>query len=181
MKTKIILLVVLAVILAVIGVFWRDAVDKLKADGYMAYTPAEAEQLAYSKCSQCHNSERIAKYCLRCGPPLIVVVHNMKSLIRLEREKGRHGLESYTDSQAVAIAQVWNALVGNWEYTWRKQDLVKLLEGDQALLKLLDTPLEQRPIEVALAGKTAPGAYKEVQTPETPQQQSPAQQGQPKQ
>lgn len=172
MKKKIILLVVLAVVLAVVGVFWRDAVDKLKSGGYMAYTPAEAELLAYSKCSQCHNTERIAKYCLRCGPPLIVVVHNMKSLIRLAREKGRHGLEGYTDSQAVAIAQVWNAQVGNWEYTWRKQDLVKLLEGDKALLKLLDTPLKQRPIEVALAGKSAPGAYKEVQTPETPPQQN---------
>ncbi|MBI5587058.1 MAG: hypothetical protein HY889_01675 [Deltaproteobacteria bacterium] len=165
MKTKIIILVGLAVLLAFAGVFWRDALEKLKADGYMAYTPAEAEALAYTKCGQCHNTDRIAKYCMRCGPPLIVVVHNMKSLIRLEREKGRHGLESYTDAQAVAIAQVWNAQVGNWEDTWRAKDLAKLLEGDKALLKLLDTPVKQRPIEAALAGRTAPGAYKEEHTP----------------
>lgn len=168
MKTKIIILIALAVVLAFIGVFWRDALSRLKADGYVAYTTSEAETLAYTKCGQCHSAERIAKYCLRCGPPLIVVVHNMKALIRMEREKGRHGIEGYTDAQAVAIAQVWNALVGNWEYTWRKQDLVKLLEDDQALLKLLDTPVKERPIEVALAGKTAPGAYKEEQTPELP-------------
>jgi len=173
MKTKAIILVVIAVALAFVGVFWRDAVDRLKADGYMAYSPAEAEVLAYSKCSQCHNSERIAKYCLRCGPPLIVVVHNMKSLIQIERDKGRRGIEHYTDAQAVVIAQVWNALVGNWEDTWRKKDLEKLLEGDKALLKLLDTPVKQRPIETALAGKAAPGAYKEVQTPESPPQAHP--------
>lgn len=168
MKIKIIILVVLAVVLAFAGVFWRDALEKLKADGYMAYTPAEAQVLAYTKCGQCHDTDRIAKYCMRCGPPLIVVVHNMKALIRVEREKGRHGMESYTDAQAVAIAQVWNALVGNWEDTWRKQDLVKLLEGDEALIKLLETPVKQRAIEVALTGKTASGAYKEAQMPESP-------------
>lgn len=175
MKTKIIILVALAVVLAFAGVFWRDALSRLKAGGYMAYTPAEAQTLAYSKCGQCHDTERIAKYCMRCGPPLIVVVHNMKALIRMEREKGRRGIEGYTDAQAVAIAEVWNALVGNWEYTWRKQDLVKLLEDDKALLKLLDTPVKERPIEVALAGKTASGAYKEEQTPELPgPQESPS-------
>lgn len=168
MKTKLIILVGLAAVLIVAGVFWGTAVGRLKAQGYIAYTPAEAEALAYTKCGQCHNTEKIAKYCMRCGPPLIVVVHNMRSLINLERERGRHGLESYTDAQAVAIAQVWNAQVGNWEYTWRKQDIAKLLEGDNALLKLLDMPVNERPIEVALAGKTAPGAYKEEQAPMNP-------------
>lgn len=161
-------MVVLAVVLAFAGVFWRDAVEKLKADGYMAYTPAEAQVLAYTKCGQCHDTDRIAKYCMRCGPPLIVVVHNMKAVIGAERAKGRHGMEGYTDAQAVAIAQVWNALVGNWEDTWRRQDLVKLLEGDVALIKLLDTPVKQRAIEAALAGKTASGAYKEAQMPQSP-------------
>ncbi len=140
--------------------FWDRAIAELKAQGYIPYTPSEAQALAVTKCSQCHSTERISKYCFRCGPPLIVVVHNMRTLIRLERAKGKKGIEDYTDAQAVAIAQVWNALVGNWEDTWRRQDIVKLLEGDKALLELLDTPIEERHIEVALSGKMAPGAYR---------------------
>ncbi len=150
------------------ALFWDSAVARLKAEGLLSYTPEEAQELAFTKCSQCHSSERVSKYCFRCGPPLIVVVHNMKTLIELERKRGKKSIESFTDAQAVAIAQVWNALVGNWEDTWRRKDIIKLLEGDEALLKLLDTPVSERPIESALSGKHAPGAYKEIQEPMTP-------------
>jgi hypothetical protein len=65
-----------------------------------------------------------------------------------------------TDAEAVAITQVWNALVGNWEKYWRKQDLLKLLQDDRALIDLLNTPLEERKLEIALEGKKAAGAYR---------------------
>ncbi|MCP4041179.1 MAG: hypothetical protein GY731_04365, partial [Gammaproteobacteria bacterium] len=47
---------------------------------------------------------------------------------------------------------------------WRKQDIRKLLQGDDALLRLAETSLEERPIEWALKDKTAPGSYKEIQS-----------------
>ncbi|HHL39709.1 MAG TPA: hypothetical protein ENJ37_04325 [Deltaproteobacteria bacterium] len=152
-----------AVAAVAVLVFYGDAVlGRLKADGYLPYTAEEAQVLAYDLCSQCHSTEKITKYCSRCGPPIIVVVHNMKTITRLDQGRGKR-VENMTDAQAVAIAQVWNALVGNWEDTWRRKDIVKLLEGDEALLELLDTPPDSRPIESALREKTAPGAYKEVQ------------------
>ncbi len=67
-----------------------------------------------------------------------------------------------SDSELVAITQVWNALVGNWEADWREQDLVKMLQGDVAMIALAKTPLDKRPIEIALKGKKAPGAYREI-------------------
>jgi hypothetical protein len=60
--------------------------------------------------------------------------------------------------------QVWNALVGNWEGEWRQQDIKRMLGGDLALIHLLETARDKRPIEVALRDKTAPGSYKEVQS-----------------
>ncbi len=167
-KKKLLLIIAgsVAALLVVLGlIFWDTAVAKLKAQGILKYTPQEAQELAFTLCSQCHSSERVSKYCFRCGPPLIVVVHNMRTMIEAEKRRGKKNLESFTDAQAVAIAQVWNALVGNWEDTWRRKDLIKLLQGDEALLKLLDTPISERPIEVALSGEHAPGAYKEIQGP----------------
>lgn len=158
---KLTIILGLAAALALTGIFWKDAVGRLKAGGYVRYTPEEAQALAYKKCSQCHNTDRIAKYCMRCGPPLAVVVHNMKTLVRLDKERGKP-VEPYTDAQAVAIAEVWNAEVGNWEDAWRMQDLVRLLEGDRALIKLIETPVKERRIETALAGRSAPGVYKEI-------------------
>ena len=60
-------------------------------------------------------------------------------------------ISDITDSQAVAIVQVWNGTIGNWEKGWKKEDLERLLEGNQALLKLLNTPVEQRKIEKAIS------------------------------
>lgn len=51
--------------------------------------------------------------------------------------------------------------MGNWEGTWRDEDLKKLLENDASLIKLLDTPVKKHKIETALRGKTAGGVYKE--------------------
>lgn len=163
MKLKLIILSCLAVIVIAAVVFRTAALGTLKAKGYLSYTPAEAQVLAYDMCSQCHDTEKIVKYCSRCGPPIIVVVHNMKTLTQLDMDRGKSDLVNLTDAQSVAIAQVWNAMVGNWEDTWRKKDIIKLLEEDKALIKLADTPVDERPIEAALKGEAAPGAYKEVQ------------------
>jgi hypothetical protein len=61
----------------------------------------------------------------------------------------------------IAITQVWNGLVGNWEPDWGNKDINKLLQGDQALIRLAETPVDQRPIEMALKNKRAPGSHKE--------------------
>lgn len=66
-----------------------------------------------------------------------------------------------SDAEAIAITQVWNGLVGNWEPDWGSKDVRKLLQGDQALIRLAETPLNERPIEMALKNKQAPGAIKE--------------------
>lgn len=145
------------------GGLWSKALGMLKASGYISYTPVEAQELAYTRCVLCHPIDKVTKYCMRCGPPFVVVVHNMKKLISLERGKpGREFLKGMTDAEAVVITQVWNVLVGNWEDTWREQDLIKLLEGDKAQIRLLETPVKERQIEVALRGKRAPGAYEET-------------------
>ncbi len=145
------------------GSYGGRALDKAKSLGYIEYPPKEAEQLAVVRCSQCHSLDKVTKYCFRCGPPLIVVVHNMKAFVTLWQKKfPEQQVPALTDAEAVAIAQVWSALIGNWEDGWNKNDLIKLLENDKALLKLLDTPIKVRKIEAALAGKSAPGTYKEV-------------------
>ena len=138
------------------------ALQGLKLRGYLSYTPDEALELAYDRCTTCHSGEKILKYCSRCGPPFIVVVHYMKKYIELEEAKDV-GVRRLTDAEAVAITQVWNAIVGNWEGDWRNQDLVKLLADDEALVELLEVPVRARPIESALEGKSAPGSYRKEQ------------------
>jgi hypothetical protein len=159
-------LVVLSILLiagAVISWAYRyKIVSHLKSSGYLEYTPDEAVTLAYSKCGSCHSLDKVTKYCFRCGPPFIVVVHNMKTLIDKERGKpGKEGLPVITDAESVVIAQVWNALIGNWEEGWRKEDLKRLIKGDDSLIKLLDMPPFERKIEAALYKKSVPGAHKE--------------------
>ena len=133
---------------------------RLKSAGYMEYSPEEAVKLAYQRCTTCHNEEKMLKYCSRCGPPFIVVVHYMKRYIDIAQQKGAVDVKQLTDAEAVAITQVWNAMVGNWEGDWRKEDLKRLLNNDEALVRLLEVPVEKRPIEKALKDKAAPGAYK---------------------
>ncbi len=133
---------------------------ELKARGYLEYTPQEAMELAYARCTTCHNEEKMIKYCSRCGPPFIVVVHYMKKYIDIAQKKGAMDVKQLTDAEAIAITQVWNAVVGNWEGDWRKKDIKRLLENDEALARFLDVPVKDRKIESALKGKTAPGAYK---------------------
>ena len=67
----------------------------------------------------------------------------------------------FSDAEAVAITQAWNGLVGNWEPDWGSKDVNKLLQGDLALIRLANTPVNERPIEWALKTKQAPGAHKE--------------------
>ena len=137
-----------------------NIIKEVKARGYIAYTPEEATELAYQRCSVCHTEEKILKYCTRCGPPFIVVTHNMRRYIELSNAQDKDlNLRQFTDAEIVAISQVWNALVGNWESDWPLKDLRKLLDGDAALIRLLDTPVQYRNIEAALEGKKAPGAY----------------------
>ncbi len=134
--------------------------SEAKYRGYLSYTPDEAITLAYSRCTTCHNAEKILKYCSRCGPPFIVVSHSMKKYTELMNLKGGN-FKQFSDAESVAITQVWNGLVGNWEPDWGSKDIHKLLQGDQALIRLAETPLTARPIELALKNKHAPGSHKE--------------------
>ena len=129
-------------------------ISEAKAEGYVAYTPAEAYALANRICTQCHSTERIKKYCMRCGPPFIVLVPHMQTFIQNYRvSKPGLKIENITENQAVVIVQVWNALVGNWEGDFREGDILKLL-GDYEILKALyKVPVEKRDIEMALMGR----------------------------
>ena len=162
MKAKKYLIASIIFLATVLLIAWlsKDTIlSEMKSKGYLEYTPDEAISLAYSKCSGCHNSAQITNYCFRCGPPFIVVVRNMRELLALEKSKpGREGLPDISDTDAVAIVQVWNALIGNWEEGWRKEDLITMLKGDTALIDLVSVPPSERRIEAALFGKKVPGA-----------------------
>ena len=137
-----------------------EIIQEAKAMGYIAFTPEEATVLAYERCSACHTEDKMLKYCTRCGPPFIVVTHTMRKYIDITNAQNKDlNIEQFTDAEIVAITQAWNALIGNWENDWPKKDIRKLLDGDAALIRLLDTPVKNRPIEAALKGKSAPGVY----------------------
>lgn len=126
-------------------------IREAKAEGYVAYTPMEAYALANRICTQCHGAERIKRYCMRCGPPFIVLVPHMQTFIQNYRvAKPGLKIENITESQAAVIVQVWNATVGNWEKDFREADIMKML-GDYEILKALyKIPPEKRYIEMAL-------------------------------
>lgn len=131
-----------------------------KYRGLVAYTPDEAVTIAYTRCSGCHGAEKMLKYCARCGPPFIVVTQSMKKYVELTNQR-QPTVRPFSDSEAVAITQAWNGLVGNWEAGWGEKNLRRLLQGDVALTRLLETPADARPIELALKNKSAPGSYPE--------------------
>lgn len=137
--------------------FFRQA----KARGYLSYTPAEATTLAYERCTTCHGADKIVKYCSRCGPPFVVTIHFMRKYVEIANTQGKD-IPPFSDAEIVAIAQVWNGLVGNWEGDWPRKDIRKLLGNDRALIRLFETPVNERPIEVVLQEKVAPGSYKEI-------------------
>ena len=141
----------------------RQVLAEAKSKGYLSYSPEEATALAYSRCTTCHRAEKILQYCSRCGPPFVVVAHSMRKYIELSNLDSKK-IKKFSDAELIAIVQVWNALVGNWESDWRQKDIVRLLQNDDALIRLAKTPVEDRPIEVALKNSTAPGSYKEIQT-----------------
>jgi hypothetical protein len=141
----------------------RHVLAVAKVKGYLAYTPEEATALAYSRCTTCHGPEKVLEYCSRCGPPFVVVAEAMKKYVELTNLDGEK-VTPFSDAELTAIVQVWNALVGNWEGDWRQQDIKRMLRGDAALIALAETSRDERPIEMALKDKTAPGSYKEIQS-----------------
>jgi hypothetical protein len=158
------LFIVLLAMVAVVAIpnpLGGQILAEAKYRGYIDYTSDEAVTLAYTRCSSCHEIEKTLKFCATCGPPFIITVHSMKKYIEVMNKNGAD-YKQLSDSELVAIAQVWNALVGNWEHDFRQKDLIKMLQGDVALIKLVKTPKEERPIEVALKGKKAPGTYREI-------------------
>lgn len=128
--------------------------SEAKALGYIDYTPTEAYDLAKKICTQCHSVERIKLYCPRCGPPFVTVVPHMQTFIdNYKTTKPELEFINITEDQAVAIVQVWNALVGNWEADFREQDMLKLIGHYEKLKALYKTPVEQRKIEYALMNR----------------------------
>ncbi len=154
---------VLAGVLLIPNSLGRSIFAEAKSMGYLPYSPEEATALAYNRCTVCHRAEKILQYCSRCGPPFVVVAHSMKKYIELSKLDSKK-IKQFSDAELIAIIQVWNGLVGNWESDWRKEDLKKLLQNDQTLIRFLDTPLKDRPIEEALKSSTAPGSYKEIKS-----------------
>ena len=127
-------------------------ISEAKANGYLEYTPVEAYKLARKICTQCHSDERIKLYCPRCGPPFVAVVPHMQTFIDNYRQtKPDLKFINITEPQAVAIVQVWNALVGNWEGDFREQDILKMIGQYELLKKLYKTPVEKRKIEASLS------------------------------
>ncbi|MDX8403582.1 MAG: hypothetical protein R8K54_04150 [Mariprofundaceae bacterium] len=159
--TGIVLIVIAAVaaVLVIPNSLSAKVLAEAKYRGYVAYTPDEAVSLAYSRCTTCHDVEKTLKYCSQCGPPFIIVSQTMKKYVELMNKQGGE-FRPFSDAETVAITQVWNALVGNWEPNWGLKDIKTLLKGDVALIRLAETPIEDRPIEKALKGKSAPGTYK---------------------
>jgi len=157
-----IFLVIVAAIGAVIipNPLGKQILAEAKYRGYLAYTPDEAVTIAYTRCTTCHAADKMLKYCSRCGPPFIVVTHSMKKYTELMNQKGGQ-FKPFSDAEAIAITQAWNGMVGNWEPDWGSKDIHKLLQGDPALIRLAETPIEKRPIELALKNKQAPGSHKE--------------------
>ncbi len=162
MKKKLTIVVIVLVVICIIsaGVLFvpnpagQYLISEAKASGMVAYEPAEAYTMAKKICTQCHTDERIKKYCERCGPPFIAVVPHMQSFIE-NYKVSKPGLkvENITEVQAVAIVQVWNAIIGNWEKDFRQEDMLKLIGPYEHLKKLYLTPIEKRPIEMALMGR----------------------------
>jgi hypothetical protein len=167
MKKRMIASIFFIVLLAAIAVLLipnpvgGKILAEAKYRGYLAYTPDEAVTLAYRRCSSCHNIEKTLKFCATCGPPFIITSHSMKKYVEVMNKNGGD-YKQFSDSELAAIVQVWNALVGNWEADWRQKDIIRMLQGDTELIRLAKTPLDERPIEVALKGKKAPGAYREI-------------------
>lgn len=127
-------------------------ISEAKAYGLMEYKPDEAYHLAMKICTQCHSIERIKLYCPRCGPPFVAVVPHMQVFIEnYKSTKPDLKFQNITEHQAVAIVQVWNALVGNWEGDFREKDILKLIGKYPRIAALYKTPPDKRKIESALS------------------------------
>lgn len=145
------LLILAAFIFLIPNSLGNYIISEAKAKGYIEYKPMEAHALANKICTQCHTLERIKKYCPRCGPPFVALVPHMQTFMENYKvTRPELKLVNITEHQAVAIVQVWNALIGNWEGDFREQDMLKLIGHYNHLAKLYKTPVEERKIEVAL-------------------------------
>ncbi len=157
-KTKVLIAGIVLFALTLVAIFFVPnpigsfMISEAKANGYLEYSPEEAVTLARKICTQCHSDERIKLYCPRCGPPFVAVVPHMQVFIKnFKASKPNIHFENITEHQAVAIVQVWNALVGNWEKDFREKDVLKLIGHFDKLAALLKTPVEDRRIEYALS------------------------------
>ena len=154
LSTFVILLVICTLIIALFKVpnpIGDYITAEAKANGIIEYDALEAHALAISTCTQCHTTERIKLYCPRCGPPFVAVIPHMQIFIQ-NYQKTNPDLKyvNITQYQAVAIVQVWNALVGNWESDFREQDIIKMIGNYKMLVDLYKTPVSERRIEMAL-------------------------------
>jgi hypothetical protein len=149
-----ILCLIAIAIVAIPNRLGNHIVSEAKANGIIEYKPVEAYVMAKRICTQCHTDERIKKYCDRCGPPFIAVVPHMQTFIE-NYKVAKPGLqiENITEHQGATIVQVWNAIIGNWEKDFRKDDILKLIGPYEELKALYATPVEKRPIEAALMGR----------------------------
>jgi hypothetical protein len=154
----------LTLVIAIPNSIGKKITDEIKARGYIEYTIDEAKTLALQRCTQCHDTERILKYCHRCGPPFVAVIPTMKNFIEQYKmkESYRH-VQEMKGYQKSVIAQVWNAWVGNWEGDFKREDMLKMIGNDKILLELYNTPVEKRKIEYAMKkkGDKAKGSYEQ--------------------
>jgi hypothetical protein len=160
----ILFLVLLALSTAVIFIpnpLGAKVLAEAKYRGYLDYTPEEAVTLAYKRCAGCHKVDKVLKFCSACGPPFIVTALTMRKHVEVMNAKGEHRRQ-FSDAELIAIVQVWNALVGNWEPDWPQKDIITMLRGNESLIQLAKTPLAERPIEMALKDKKAPGSYTRI-------------------
>ena len=123
----------------------EELLKQARIRGYLSYTPEAAITLAYDRCTTCHGEEKIVKYCSRCGPPFIVTVRFMRKYVELSNIQGKK-IRQFSDAELVAITQVWNGLVGNWEGDWPRKDIRKLIGSDRALLELFETPVDRKSV-----------------------------------
>src|SRR4030067_3876544 len=83
MKRPVLILLIISLLIAAGAFFFtksgysQKVIGEIKARGLMEYTTGEAIEMTLNKCSKCHSTDQIKKYCDRGGPPFLVVVHTM--------------------------------------------------------------------------------------------------------
>ena len=83
LATALLLIVIATAVVVIPNPLGGKIVAEAKYRGYVAYTSDEAVTMAYTRCTTCHDAEKMLKYCARCGPPFIVVSQSMKKYVRM--------------------------------------------------------------------------------------------------